>query len=143
MTGRTLPARFVEIRRGDGGWTIIELLIVVSLIVLLAGMGMVQYRNSVQRAREAVLKEDLFRMRDAIDQYYADKNKYPSGLEDLVSDGYLREIPEDPMTRSKDTWQTENAEPDANNPATSPGIVNVHSGSDQTALDGSRYADWN
>jgi general secretion pathway protein G len=120
----------------------IEVLIVVVLVVLLASMGMVQYRNSVQRAKEAVLKEDLFRLRDAIDQYYADKNKYPSSLEDLVTEGYLREIPEDPMTRSKDTWQTENAEPDANNPATSPGIYQVRSGSDQAALDGSRYADW-
>jgi general secretion pathway protein G len=136
---RCLP----RIARDRGGWTIIELLIVVTVIVILAGMGMVQYRNSVQRAKEAVLKEDLFRLRDAIDQYYADKNKYPGSLDDLVTDGYLREIPEDPMTRSKDTWQTENAEPDANNPATSPGVFNVKSGSDQTALDGSRYADWN
>ena len=120
----------------------IEILIVVVLVVLLASMGMVQYRNSVQRAREAVLKEDLFRLRDAIDQYYADKNKYPGGLEDLVSDGYLREIPVDPMTQSKDTWQTETAEPDANNPATSPGIYNVKSGSDGTSLDGTRYAEW-
>jgi general secretion pathway protein G len=137
-----LSVRLPRAVRDHGGWTIIELLIVVTLIVLLAGMGMVQYRNSVQRAREAVLKEDLFRLRDAIDQYYADKNKYPGSLEDLVTDGYLREIPEDPMTRSKDTWQTENAEPDANNPATQPGVYNVKSGSDQTALDGSRYADW-
>lgn len=121
----------------------IEILVVITLIVILSSMGMVQYKNSVKRAEEAVLKENLFRMRDAIDQYYADKNKYPAGLTDLVSDGYLREIPEDPMTHSKDSWQTTNAEPDANNPASAVGIYDVKSGSDQTALDGTRYAEWN
>ena len=77
----------------------VELLVVISIIVILASMGMAQYRNSVVRAREAVLKEDLFRMRDAIDQYYADKNKYPSSLDDLVTDGYMREVPIDPITQ--------------------------------------------
>jgi general secretion pathway protein G len=120
----------------------IELLIVLTLIVILASLGMVQYRNSVQRAEEAVLKENLFRMRDAMDQFYADKNKWPGDLSELVSEGYIREIPEDPITNSKDTWRTEQAEPDANNPASSVGIDNVFSGSDATALDGSRYADW-
>ena len=70
------------------------------------------YRNSVQRGREAVLKEDLFRMRDAIDQHYADKGKYPASLEDLVTAGYLRTVPVDPMTQSATTWQTVQAEPD-------------------------------
>ena len=120
----------------------IEILVVVSLIVILASMGMVQYRNSVTRAEEAVLKENLFRMRDAIDQYYADKAKYPQGLTDLVSDGYIREIPNDPMTKSKDSWTTTQAEADANNPASQAGIYDVKSGSDRTALDGTRYADW-
>lgn len=124
------------------GFTMIEVLVVVTLIVILSSMGMVQYRNTVQHSKEAVLKENLFRMRDAIDQYYADKTKYPAGLADLVSDGYLREIPEDPMTHSKDTWQTTNAEPDANNPASSVGIYDVKSGSDLNALDGTKYADW-
>ena len=124
------------------GFTMIELLVVISMIVILASVGLVQYRNSVTRAREAVLKEDLFRMRDAIDQFYADKNKYPTALDELVSEGYLREIPVDPMTQSGDTWQTINAEPDANNPATLPGIYDVKSGSDKQALDGTNYADW-
>ena len=101
------------------------------------------YTNSVQRSREAVLKEDLFRMRDAIDQYYADKNKYPQSLQDLVSDGYLREVPKDPMTNSADTWTTVPAEPDPANPAAEPGVYNVKSGSEDTSLDGSKYADWN
>jgi general secretion pathway protein G len=124
------------------GFTIIELLIVLTLIVVLASMSMVQYRSSVQYSKEAVLKTDLFRMRDAIDQYYADKNKYPQTLQDLVSNGYLRELPKDPMTDSAETWQVEPAEPDPNNPTAEPGVYNVKSGSDQTALDGSRYADW-
>ncbi|MCC7034971.1 MAG: general secretion pathway protein GspG [Acidobacteria bacterium] len=120
----------------------IELLVVISIIVILASLGMVQYRNSVIRAREAVLKEDLFRMRDAIDQYYADKSKYPSSLDDLVTDGYLREIPVDPITQSKDTWQVVNQEPNVNDATAQPGVYDVKSGSDQTALDGTRYADW-
>lgn len=124
------------------GFTMIEVLVVMSLIVILATVGMVQYRNSVKRAEEAVLKENLFRMRDAIDQFYADKTKYPQSLQDLVSEGYIREIPTDPMTRSKDTWQATPAEPDPNNPAGEIGIYDVKSGSDQTALDGTRYADW-
>jgi general secretion pathway protein G len=120
----------------------IEVLVVVSMIVILASMGMVQYRNSVRRAEEAALKENLFRMRDAIDQYYADKNKYPSSLADLVSDGYIREVPTDPLTRSKETWTTTPSEPDPNNPASQTGIYDVKSGSDQTSMDGTRYADW-
>lgn len=120
----------------------IEILVVITLIVILSSMGMVQYKNSVTAAKEAVLKENLFRMRDAIDQYYADKTKYPAGLTDLVSEGYLREIPEDPMTRSKDTWQTTNAEPDANNPASTVGIYDVKSGSEDTAINGTHYSEW-
>ena len=120
----------------------IEVLVVLTLIVILASMGMSQYRNSVTRAEEAVLKENLFRMNDAIDQYYADKNKWPSDLADLASEGYLREIPIDPFTKSKDTWVTTQAEPDANNPASQVGIYAVKSGSDRTAIDGTRYADW-
>ena len=73
----------------------IELLIVMTLIIILASVGMTQYRNSVTRAEEAVLKENLFRMRDAMDQFYADKNKWPADLAELVSEGYIREIPED------------------------------------------------
>ncbi len=128
--------------RADG-FTMIELLVVITLIVILATVGMTQYRNSVTRAEEAVLKENLFRMRDAIDQFYADKNKYPTDLAELSSESYIREVPTDPMTRSKDTWTTTQAEPDANNPASQVGIYDVKSGSDRTALDGTRYADWN
>ena len=89
--------------RGARGFTLIELLVVISMISILAAMGVVQYRNSVQRTKEATLKKDLFEMRDVIDQYYADKGKYPSSLDALVSDGYMRKIPVDPITNSTDT----------------------------------------
>ena len=120
----------------------IELLIVLSLIVILATMGMTQYRNSVIYTKEAVLKEDLFRMRDAIDQYYADKNQYPPTLDDLVTGGYLRALPKDPITSSTSTWQTVPAEPDPINPTVSPGVYDVKSGAEATALDGTKYSDW-
>jgi general secretion pathway protein G len=117
-------------------------MVVLSLIVTLATIGMAQYRNSVVHSKEAVLKEDLFRMRDAIDQYYADKTQYPSTLDALVSEGYLRKLPEDPFTKSSTTWQTVPAEPDPNNPTAEPGIYDIKSGFDGTALDGSKYSDW-
>jgi general secretion pathway protein G len=131
-------------RRGEatGGWTLIELLVVLSLIMILTSLAMVQYRNSVQTAREASLKSDLFLIRDSIDQYYADKGKYPPSLDALVAEHYLREIPQDPITRATDTWQTILAEPDSGAISTEPGIYDVKSGSDGTALDGSRYSDW-
>lgn len=124
------------------GFTMIELLVVVSLVIILAAIGMTQYRNGVTRAQEAVLKEDLFRMRDVIDQYFADKQRHPQSLEDLVTEGYLRAVPKDPFTGSSDTWQLIQAEPDPANPTAELGIYNVKSGSDKTALDGSKYSDW-
>ncbi len=133
MTGRARNAR---------GFTIIELMVVMTIIVTLATIGMVQYRQSVQFARESVLRDDLFKMRDAIDQYYADRNQYPSTLEDLVSSGYLRALPKDPITNSTSTWQTVQADPDPNNPSVQPGVYDVKSGSELSGLDGSRHADW-
>ncbi len=124
------------------GFTMIELLVVVSLVIILAGIGMAQYKSGVIRAQEAVLKEDLFRLRDVIDQFYADKQKYPQSLEELVEGQYLRAIPKDPFTGSADTWQPVEAEPDPANPTAELGIVNVRSGSEKTALDGSKYSEW-
>lgn len=126
----------------DHGWTLIELLVVLSLIMILASVAMNQYSTSIRTAQEAVLKSNLMRMRDAIDQYYADKGQYPASIQALVSEGYLRSVPTDPMTRSTDTWTTTPAEPDPSRPSTDTGIYDVKSGSDGTALDGSRYADW-
>jgi general secretion pathway protein G len=128
--------------RHDSGWTLIELLVVLSIILILAAMALTQYRNSVLYAKEAALRSDLYLMRDAIDQYYADKGKYPETLDALVTERYLRAIPRDPMTTSSDTWQTEQAERDAGAVASTAGIINVKSGSPDTALDGSRYGEW-
>ena len=100
----------------------------LSIILILAAMALTQYRNSVQYAKEAALRSDLYLMRDAIDQYYADKGKYPETLDALVTERYLRAIPRDPITASTDTWQTEQAERDAGAVASQAGIINVKSG---------------
>ena len=141
-TGNVIIAMTPSSGRQSRGFTLVELLVVLSIMVILASIGLAQYRNSIIRANEAVLKEDLFRMRDAIDQYYADKGQYPSTIDALVSDGYLRRLPEDPFTKSTSTWQAIPAEPDPNNPTAEPGVYDVKSGSDGSALDGSKYADW-
>jgi general secretion pathway protein G len=129
-------------QRTCAGFTLIEVLVVLALVSILTTMGMAQYRNSQTYAREAVLKTDLFQLRDAIDQYYADKGQWPSTIDALVSDGYLRKIPVDPMTSSTTSWQTVLSEADPNNPTAPPGIQDVKSGSDLTALDGTKYAEW-
>ena len=134
----TIAARVRQSR----GFTLIEMLIVMTLIVVLASVGLIAYQSSVRRGREAVLKEDLYRMRDAIDQYYADKGKYPTDLNELVTSSYIRRIPVDPITNSAETWQIVQAEPDPNNPTVEPGINDVKSGSEAAAIDGSNYADW-
>lgn len=125
------------------GFTLIELLIVVALVGILASIAAVRLRDAPRRAKEAVLKEDLYILRQVIDQYYADKQQYPADLETLVKEGYIRAIPADPMTNSNQTWTTEyedqSEEPEV---AAAPGVVNVRSGSSDTGLDGSNYADW-
>src|SRR4029077_6449087 len=126
----------------ESGFTLLELMVVAAILVVLAGIGLVNYRNGRTRASEAVLATDLFNMRDAIDQYYAEKGQYPGALDELVSAGFLRKIPDDPFTKSASTWQTIPSEPDSNIPNAAPGIYNVLSGSDATALDGTKYAEW-
>jgi general secretion pathway protein G len=133
-----IPVRLRRMR----GFTLIEMLIVMTLIVVLASVGLIAYQTSVRRGREAVLKEDLYRMRDAIDQYYADKGKYPTDLNELVSTNYIRRVPVDPMTNSAETWQTVTAEPDPSNPSAEAGITDVKSGSENAAIDGTNYNEW-
>ena len=110
--------------------------------MVLAGISLANYGTSVTRSKEAVLKEDLFRLRDAIDRYYADKGKYPATLQSLADEDYLREIPKDPFTNSAETWQQVPAEADPSNPTAEPGVYDVKSGAEGVALDGSPYADW-
>jgi general secretion pathway protein G len=143
-TGRSPDAggRSSAAALAEAGFTLIELLIVTVLIVILASVTLVQYGNAVTRSKEAVLKEDLFQMRKAIDEYYADKNKYPPSLQALVDEKYLRTIPVDPFTNSSSTWQERIADPDPRNPGAESGIEDVKSGAEQTALDGTPYAEW-
>ena len=134
--------RLLRRRAADRGWTLIELLVVISLVMILASLALTQYRNAVRSAKEAALRSDLFLMREAIDQFYADKGKYPDSLDALVSERYLRAVPKDPITDQTDSWQTVQADPEPGSVSASAGIYDVKSGSNDTALDGSRYADW-
>jgi general secretion pathway protein G len=136
------PRTLARSHRRPLGFTLIEMMIVMTLIVILAGIGLTTYANSVQRAKEAVLKEDLYRMRAAIDQFYADKNEYPDSLEELVSEKYLRALPVDPFTNSSTTWQTVQAEYEPGSASGGPGIYDVKSGANGTSIEGTNYADW-
>ena len=130
------------------GFTLLELLVVMTIIGILAAIAVPALRDSPQRARESALREDLFTMRSVIDQYHGDKGSYPPDLQTLVSAGYIRKIPIDPMTKSADSWVLafEEAAPAAEGapaePPATPGITDVHSGSNEKALDGTLYKDW-
>lgn len=123
------------------GFTMIELMMVMFILSVLAAVALPQYKNAVTSSREAVLRENLFRFRDLIDQYQADKGKYPATLEALVEDGYLRKMPIDPITGTAD-WQTLFAEIDPDNPGDPPGVYDVKSASPATSLGGTPYAEW-
>ena len=129
------------LRARKNGWTLVELTIVISLISILSGIALVGYSNALTRSREAVLKEDLFRMREAIDQYNADTGNYPAALDTLVTAGYLRAVPVDPFTNSADSWVAEQPTFDAVNPF-AVGVYDVRSGYEGTAIDGTLYSEW-
>ena len=124
------------------GFTLIELMIVMSIIVILIGVAIPFYQKSILRAKETVLHNNLFAMRGAIDEYSYDKQKAPQSLQDLVTDGYLREVPKDPIVGNSDSWKIimEDAGQAVN--ATEPGIFDVRSSSNQKSLEGSSYSDW-
>ena len=131
----------------ERGFTLIELIIVVAIIGILAVIAIPQFKTAPQKAREAVLKSDLHTLREAIDQYFADKARYPESLEALVEAGYLREVPKDPFTNSTSSWRLIYAEA-GDDPlpeeeaATSPGIFDVRSGASQRSLDGEDMTEW-
>ena len=124
------------------GFTFVELMVVIAIIVILISMAIPIYSRSIARAKESVLKNNLFTLRTVIDNYTYDKQKAPQSLQDLVSDGYLREIPMDPITASNQTWKIimEDATQSVNQ--SEPGIFDVRSGSDKMGLDGTQYSDW-
>jgi general secretion pathway protein G len=124
------------------GFTLIELMIVMAIIAILMSIAVPIYNRSISRARESVLKNNLFTLRTVIDEYTYDKQKAPQTLQDLVSDGYLRQIPIDPMTGNADNWKiiTEDALNAVNQ--TEPGIFDVRSGSDKTSMEGTPYSEW-
>jgi general secretion pathway protein G len=130
------------IRKKDAGFTLIELMIVMAIIGVLAVIAVPSYVGAMKHAREAALKEDLHVLRDAIDSYTSDKQKAPQSLDDLIQDGYLKTIPEDPMTRSKETWVTDSSDALHSLDQTDPGIDDVHSGSQDTGSDGQPYSSW-
>ena len=146
LTPRTLCRRCA----GQRGFTLLELIVVVAIIGILAGIVVPNLIDRPKRAREAVLKHNLMALRDGLDQYYGDKGHYPESLEALVDDGYFRALPVDPITGSRDTWVPEYEEDDPDNPPAEserpegegPGIIDVRSGSDRTSLDGTPYAEW-
>ena len=128
---------------GKGGFTLLELMVVLTLILILAAIAAPNYRVAIVRAREAVLKDDLFTMRKLIDQYTLDKNQPPESLDDLVQAGYLRGgLPTDPFTGSNQTWQVDIEEVPLSPEQTVPGVVDVHSGSGAESLDGTPYSSW-
>ena len=129
-------------RQSASGFTLIELLIVMTIIAILALIAIPNFTAAVQHAREAVLREDLQTMRMAIDSYTMDKQKGPETLQDLILDGYLKSIPEDPMTHSKETWVPDTSEAMYSLDETEPGISDIHSGSDDTGSDGQPYSSW-
>ncbi len=124
------------------GFTLIEMVIVISIMVILISIAVPMYQRSIVRSREAVLRDDLFTLRTTIDQYTMDKAKAPQSLEDLVSAGYLRAIPKDPITNSADTWVTVNEDVMLSVDQSEPGITDVHSGSDAISSEGTPYSSW-
>lgn len=136
--------------RREAGFTLLELIVVVAIIGILATIAMPALKNVPLRTRESVLKTNLRTLRDVIDQHYGDKGKYPTSLESLVEEGYLRRVPNDPVTKSNTTWILVYEEADPDNPPAEtetsengePGIIDVKSGAPGNSLDGQPYSEW-
>jgi general secretion pathway protein G len=124
------------------GFTLIELMVVISIIVILMSVAIPRYQASILRARETVLRDDLYTLRSVIDQYTLDKQKAPQSLQDIVDAGYLKTIPMDPFTNSRESWVPVTDDSIMSPDQTQPGIIDVHSGSDQKSSEGSAYSSW-
>jgi len=127
-------------RSRSGGFTLLELMIVISIIIILAAIALPQYQKTILHTREAVLRDDLFKMRSLLDQYAADKNKLPQSLDDLVTGGYMRELPQDPFTGQKDWVATTGDDP--NSTSGEQGVTNIHSASGDISSEGTPYSEW-
>ncbi len=136
--------RMSTVRGGNSerGFTLVELMIVMAIIMILSAIAVPIFARQVQRAKEAVLREDLHTLRTAIDSYTVDKEKAPQGLDDLVQAGYLKSVPVDPMTSRNDTWMTSESDTLTDINETQGGIDDVHSGSQGVASDGTTYNTW-
>ncbi|HEY3936195.1 MAG TPA: type II secretion system protein [Bryobacteraceae bacterium] len=130
------------LKRALRGFTLIELMVVMAIISVLLAIAIPLYQKSITRAKESVLRNNLFTLRTMIDEYTIDKQKAPDSLQDLVSEGYLRQVPQDPITSSDQTWRLIMEDTPVGGSSSSPGIFDVRSGSDKTGLDGTAYADW-
>ena len=133
--------RRVRKNRKAGGFTLIEMMIVVSLVLILISIALPVYNRSILRAKEGVLKQDLFTLRQVIDQYTMDKKKAPQALEDIVTAGYLKVVPKDPFT-NETNWTLVQEDPTEAADQNEPGIIDVHSASELAGTDGSTYSSW-
>src|ERR1700730_1273832 len=132
--------RFSE--RARRGFTFVELMIVMAIIAVLLSVAVPIYSRSIVRAKESVLKNNLFTLRTVIDEYTYDKQKAPQSLQDLVANGYLRQIPVDPITTTADSWKIIQEDSSNTVDRSQPGIFDVRSGSDKTSLEGTPYSEW-
>ena len=121
-------------------FTLLELMIVITIVIILAAIALPQYQRTIMHAREAVLRDDLYKMRSLLDQYAADKGKLPASLEDLITERYMRELPVDPITGEKN-WTVETGE-DPNSTSGESGVINVRSASPDTSSEGTPYSEW-